>query len=87
MQTELNKSKKIIFETRQQHKANKTGFTNFSLSSKKFYIKLYFGQQARNRNKTLTNRKESCEQAAPLKTTPHKESKKIWFGIFPAVHK
>jgi len=23
MQTELNKSKKIIFETRQQHKANK----------------------------------------------------------------
>ena len=48
MQTELNKSKKIIFETRQQHKANKTGFTNFSLSSKKFYIKPYFGQQARN---------------------------------------
>ena len=77
MQTELNKSKKIIFETRQQHKANKTGFTNFSLSSKKFYIKPYFGQQARNRNKTLTNSKESCEQVTPLKTTPHKESNKI----------
>ena len=61
MQTELNKSKKIIFETRQQHKANKTGFTTFSLSSKKFYIKPYFGQQARNRNKTLTNSKESHE--------------------------
>ena len=87
MQTELNKSKKIIFETRQQHKANKTGFTNFSLSSKKFYIKPYFGQQARNRNKTLTSSKETSEQAAPLKTTPHKECNKIWFGIFLAVHK
>ena len=87
MQTELNKSKKIIFEIRQQHKANKTSFTNFSLSSKKFYNKPYFGQQARNWNKTLTNSKESYEQAAPLKTTPHKESNKIWFGIFPAVHK
>ena len=54
MQTQLNKYKKIIFETRQQHKANKTGFAIFSLSSKKFYIKPYFGQQARNRNKTLT---------------------------------
>ena len=87
MKTELNKSKKIIIETRQEHKANKTGFANFSLSSKKFYIKPYFGQQERNRNKTLTNSKESCEQAAPLETTPHKESNKIWFGIFPAVHK
>ena len=87
MQTELNKSKKIIFETRQQHKANKTGFTNFSHSSKKFYIKPYFGQQERNRNKTLTNSKESCEQAAPLETTPHKESNKIWFGIFRAAPK
>ena len=87
MQTKLNKSKKIIMKTRQEHKANKTDFTNFSLSSKKFYNKPYFGQQARNRNKTLINSKESCEQAAPLKTTPHKESNKIWFGIFLAVHK
>ena len=87
MQTELNKSKKIIFETRQQHKANKTGFTNFSLSSKKFHIKPHFGQQARKLNETLTNSKESSEQAAPLETTPHKESNKIWFGIFQAVHK
>ena len=39
MQSQLNKSKKIILETRQEHKTNKTGFTNFSLSSKKFYIK------------------------------------------------
>ena len=77
MQTKLNKFKKIIKETRQEHKANKTGFTNFSLSNKKFYIKPYFGQQAQNRNKTLNNSKESCEQAAPLKTTPHKESNKI----------
>ena len=33
-------------ETRQDHKANKTGFTIFSFSRKKFYIKPYFGQQA-----------------------------------------
>ena len=39
MQTELNKSKKIILETRQEYKTNKTSFTIFSLSSKKFYIK------------------------------------------------
>ena len=82
MQTKLKKSKKIIIETRQEHKANKTCFANFSLSSKKFYNKPHFGQQARNRNETLTNSKQTCEQAAPLKTTPHKESNKIWFGIF-----
>ena len=64
-------------ETKQEHKANKTGFAILSLSSKKFYIKPHFGQQARKRNETLTNSKESCEQAAPLKTTPHKESNKI----------
>jgi len=87
MQSQLNKSKKIILETRQEHKTNKTGFTNFSLSSKKFYNKPHFGQQARKRDETLTNSKESCEQAALLKTTPHKESNKIWFGIFLAVHK
>ena len=86
MQTYLNKSKKIILDTRHEKKANKTGFTIFSLSSKKFYIKPYFGQQARNRNKTQTNSKESCEQVAPLKTTPHKESNKIWFEIFLAIH-
>ena len=39
MQTKLNKSNKIILETRQEHKTNKTGFTIFSLSSKEFYIK------------------------------------------------
>ena len=87
MQTQLNKSKKIILETRQEHKANKTGFAIFSLSSTKFYIKLHFGQQAWNRNETLTNSKEAYERVAPLKTTPYKESNKIWFGIFPAVHK
>ena len=77
MQTKLNKSNKIIMKTRQEHKANKTGFANFSLSSKKFYIKLYFGQQEWNRNKTLTNSKETYEQVAPLKTTLQKESNKI----------
>ena len=87
MQTKLNKSKKIILDTRHENKANKIGFTISSLSSKKFYIKPYFGQQARNRNETLTNSKETCEQAAPLKITPHKESNKIWFGIFLTIHK
>ena len=77
MQSQLNKSKKINMETRHENKANKTGSTIFSLSRKKFYIKPYFGQQARNRNKTLTNSKEPCEQVSPLKYTPHKESNKI----------
>jgi hypothetical protein len=58
MQTQLNKSKKIIFE-REQHKANKIGFVILSLSSKKFYTKPPFGQQAQNRNETLTNSKET----------------------------
>ena len=44
MQTKLNKSKKIIMKTRQEHKANKTDFTNFSLSSKKFYIKPFLNR-------------------------------------------
>ena len=87
MQTKLNKSKKTILDTRHENKSNKTGFAILSLSCKKFHNKPYFGQQARNRNKTLTNSKESHEQAAPLKTTPHKESNKIWFSIFLAVHK
>ena len=39
MQNKLNKSKKIIMETKQEHKANKTGFSILSLSSAKFYIK------------------------------------------------
>ena len=87
MQTKLNKYKKIILDTRHENKANKIGFTIFSPSSKKFYIKPYFGQQARNRNTTLTNSKKACEQAELLKTTPHKESNKIWFDIFRALYK
>ena len=35
----LNKSNKIILDTRHEYKANKTCFTILSLSSKKFYIK------------------------------------------------
>jgi len=61
MQTKLNKSKKNILDTRHENKANKTSFAIFSLSSKKFYNKQYFGQQARNQNKTLTNIKETHE--------------------------
>ena len=48
MLTKLNKSKKIIIETRQQHKANKIGFTIFSLSSKKFYIKPFSNRANEN---------------------------------------
>ena len=77
MQTKLNKSKKIIKETKKEHKANKTGFAILSLSSKKFYIKPHFVQQAWNRKETLTNSKESYEQVVLLKTTPHKECNKI----------
>ena len=61
MQTELNKSNKIILDTRHENKANKTDFAILSLSSKKFYIKPHFGQQAWNRNETLTNSKEPNE--------------------------
>ena len=39
MQTKLNKYNIIILDTKHKNKANKTGFTIFSLSSKKFYIK------------------------------------------------
>ena len=39
MQTELNKSKKIILDTRHENKANKTGFAILPLFSKKFYNK------------------------------------------------
>ena len=39
MQTQLKKSNKIILDTRHENKANKIGFTIFSLSNKKFYIK------------------------------------------------
>ena len=39
MQTQLNKTKKIIIETRKKHKANKTSFAILPLSSAKFYIK------------------------------------------------
>ena len=41
MQTKLKKSKKIILDTRHENKANKIGFTIFSISRKKFYIKSF----------------------------------------------
>ena len=41
MQTKLNKSKKIILDTRNQNKSNQTSFAILSLSSKKFYIKTF----------------------------------------------
>ena len=39
MQTYLSNSKKIIIDTRQEHKANKTSFAILPLSRAKFYIK------------------------------------------------
>ena len=39
MKTYLNKSKKIIIDTRHEYKGNKTGLTLLSLPRKKFYIK------------------------------------------------
>ena len=36
MQTKLKKSKKIIKQTKKEHKANKTSFAILSLSRKKF---------------------------------------------------
>ena len=44
-------------------------------------------KRIRKQAKTLIKSKEACEKVSPLKTTPHKESNKIWFGIFPGVHK
>ena len=41
MQTYLNKSKKIILDTRYENKSNQTGFAILSLSRKKFYIKSF----------------------------------------------
>jgi len=61
MQTDINKSNNIILDTRHENKAKKTGFAILSLSRKKFYIKPHFGQQARNRNETLMNSKETQE--------------------------
>ena len=48
MQTYLNKTKKIILDTRHDNKANKTSFTLLSLSSKKFYIKPFSDRAKEN---------------------------------------
>ena len=44
MQPKLNKSNKIIMETRQEHKAKKTSFAILPLSSAKFYIKPFLAK-------------------------------------------
>ena len=53
MQTELNKSNKIILDTRHEKKANKTGFAILSLSCTKFYIKLFSDKVYENKLKLL----------------------------------
>ena len=59
----------------------------FSHFPTKGSISNHFQTKYKKQTKTLINSKEAGEQVAPLKTTPHKESKKIWFGIFRAIHK
>ena len=53
MQTYLNKSKKIIIDTTNERKANKTGFAILSLSSAKFYIKPFSDKVYENKLKLL----------------------------------
>jgi len=78
---------KNIIDTRHEYKANKTSFTILSLSSKKFYIKPFSDRAYANMLTTLTNSRKPYEQVAPLETTLHKESRKIWFGIFRVIYK
>ena len=47
----------------------------------------HFQTEQTKHTKTLTNSKETYEKVAPLETILHKESKKIWFGIFREIHK
>ena len=86
MQTKLNKSKKIILDTRLEKKLTKLVllFSHFPAQSS---ILNHFQTKYKKQTKTLINSKEAGEQVAPLKTTPHKESNKIRFSIFRAVHK
>ena len=51
MKTYLNKSKKIILDTRHEKKSNKASFTIFSLSNKKFYIKPFLDKAQENKLK------------------------------------
>ena len=76
MQTYLNKCKKIILDTRYEKNLTKLVLLFSHFPAKKFYIKPFSDKSIRKQTKTLINSKESCEQVAPLKTTPHKESNK-----------
>ena len=87
MQTSSNNFHKICTGTKHVNKANKSGFAILSLPKKYLCNKQHFRLQARNRNKTLTNMRDSCKQVVPLERTFHKEPNKIWFGIFRASHK
>ena len=59
----------------------------FSHFPAKSSILNHFQTKYKKKTKTLIHSKQACEQSAPLKTTPHKESNKIWFDIFRAAHK
>ena len=86
MQTSSNNFHKICTGTKHVNKANKSGFAILSFSENIYAIN-NISDQAQNRNKTLTNMRDSCKQVVPLERTFHKEPNKIWFGIFRASHK
>jgi len=86
MQTSPNNFHKICTGTKHVNKANKSGFAILSLSENIYAIN-NISDQAQNRNKTLTNMRDSCKQVVQLERTFHKEPNKIWFSIFRASHK
>ena len=85
MQTSPNNFHKICTGTKHVNKANKSGFAILSFSENIYAIN-NISDQAQNRNKTLTNMRDSCKQVVPLERTFHKEPNKIWFDIFRTVH-
>ena len=86
MQTSPNNFHKICTGTKHVNKANKSGFAILSFSENINAIN-NISDQAQNRNKTLTNMRDSCKQVVPLEKTFHMEPNKIWFSIFRASHK
>ena len=68
-------------------KANKTGFTLLSYPSKKSYIKIFSDSAYENTLTPQQHSRETYEKVTLLETTVHKDSNKIWFGIFRAIYK
>ena len=62
----VNKSQKIITDTRHKYKANRTGFPILSIFSNYIFNKQGFRQRARKHIKTLLNIKDARQQVAPM---------------------